>query len=367
MARKNRRRSWGSISSLTKTRHVVRWIENTPEGRRRKSKTIEGTFKQADRFLAEKRIETESPPTATVGEIWRDYEQPLLQERLESGKLSKATMRQYESSWKSFVSPKWGKTPVTEVRPLDIQRWLLTMSNASSKIARVVLKKTLDTAVMFEMIPANPADKKFRFTDPDRKESGVYTEEQLRTIADIVRGTVCEVPFLLSARAGLRVGEACCVAIDDVRFDHNVAVIKVRHQLTETGDVTTRLKTTTSTRTVGLPEPWCARLREIVGNLPPQAVWTNDNGAGEPSARYTVAKNWEALIKDSDLTYLPMQTLRPAFETIMHWRAGIPIEQVARIMGHKQASTTINHYDRPGGEELVSVTVDAAKRLSKIS
>ena len=47
MPRKRKRRSWGSITTVTKTKHVIRWMENTPEGRKRRSRTFCGTYKEA--------------------------------------------------------------------------------------------------------------------------------------------------------------------------------------------------------------------------------------------------------------------------------------------------------------------------------
>lgn len=367
MSRKSRRRSWGSITIVTKTKHVVRWIENTTDGRVRKSKTLECTYREADRFLAERRMEVEAPPAMTVKALWDDHERPVMADRLASGRMSNRTARQYDSCWAKHVAPRWGGTPCTEVRPLDIQKWLLEIPRTSAKTARIVLKKTLDHAVMFELIATNPADKKFRYADSERRDRSVYTQAQLEQLAEVVRGSACEVPFILCAFAGMRVGEACGVPIENVEFGDEAASIAITSQLADDGELRARLKTRASKRTVGLPKPWCDRLRDIVADLPDHALWANDNGAGEPVPRYVVARTWERLVKASAVPYLPMQSLRPSFETIMHWKGGVPIEQVARIMGHTQASTTVGHYDRPGGDELVSVAVEAASRLSEIS
>ena len=367
MPRKKRRRSWGSIQSISKTRHVVRWVENTTHGRQRKSKTLECTYREADRFLAEKRVAVEAPPSATVGDLWREYVHPDISDGIASGKMSKRTGKQYESCWKSHVSNRWAKTPCTEVRPLDVQKWILGMPRSSAKIGRVLLKKCLDYALLFEMVQSNAADKKFRYADSDRRERSVYSPEQLDQLWEVVRGSVCEAPFLLCAHAGLRVGEACGVPIENVEFGDDAAAIAITSQLADDGEVRARLKTAASRRTVGLPKPWCDRLREIVADLPEWAAWVNDNGAGEPVPRHQVSRTWDRLVKASSVPYLPMQSLRPSFETIMHWRGGVPIEQVARIMGHTQSSTTLGHYDRPGGDELVSVCVEAAAKASEIS
>lgn len=367
MTRKKRRRSWGSITSVTRNRHIVRWVENTPSGRIRRSKTIDGTYRQADRFLAEKRIEVEQPPVMTVGELWSEYERPLMSDRLNSGDMAPKTVRQYDTAWNKHVCPKWGKTPCTCVRPLDIQRWLLSMSSSTGKICRVVLKNTLEHAVMYELLDSNPASKKFRFSEREKKESRVYTQDQLDKLWGVVQGSVCEVPFLLCAHAGMRVGEACGMPIDRVRPVEGGIVLDVLSQLSEDGDPRAKLKTESSRRTVALSDPWADRVQTLIAELPKQAVYVNDNGFGEPVPRWSVLSKWQDLVRNSDVPYMPMQALRPSFETILHWQAGVPVEQVSRIMGHRQVSTTLAHYDRPCGDELVSVALNAAARLREIS
>lgn len=146
--------------------------------------------------------------------------------------------------------------------------------------------------------------------------------------------------------------------VADVEFRDHVAALHVRVQLTQKGVVTNRLKTRGSYRTVGLPEPWSNRLREIVDSLPEYTVYLNDNGLGEPVKRRTVAGWWKRRIEESDVPYQPMQVLRPTFQTNLHW-SGVPIEKTSRILGHASTATTIESYDRPNEDDLINVVVAA--------
>lgn len=48
MTARARRRSWGSVTEATRGKKcVIRWMENAPKGRMRRSKTILGTYREA--------------------------------------------------------------------------------------------------------------------------------------------------------------------------------------------------------------------------------------------------------------------------------------------------------------------------------
>lgn len=48
MPRKARRRAWGSVTEAARgKKYVLRWVENTPQGRRRRSRTVYGTYREA--------------------------------------------------------------------------------------------------------------------------------------------------------------------------------------------------------------------------------------------------------------------------------------------------------------------------------
>lgn len=366
MPRKSRRRSWGSITERVKGRkYVLRWVENTKDGRRRLTETVYGTYIEATRRLAEIRVKAEEPPVMTVRELWERYELPALKNGIESGSLSKSTLANYRSKWKNYIAPRWGNCACNRVKPLDVQEWLSGLSVSNGKICRAVLKVTLDFAVMYEIISSNPADKPFRYGRDTSKEKSVYTEDELAALWEIVRGSCCEVPFLLSAHAGLRVGEACGLPIANIEYVDGAAAVTVESQLRQDGEIGAALKTRGSTRVVGLPAPWGDRLREIIAGYPEQAMYANDLGIGEPIPRWQVSQAWQELVRGSAVRYLPMQALRPSFETYMHWRAKVPLEKMAKIMGHTKPTTTAEHYDRPTGRDLVEVAVEAARSISK--
>ena len=297
----------------------------------------------------------------SANQLWERFEQPRLAEEVSRGKASPRTLAAYERDWATSVGPRWAAVPCTDVRPYDIQEWLLGKTRSAGNISKSLLKTTLDNAVMLDVLPANPAARSYRLGRDTAREKFAFTEHQLSELWRAVEGSPAEVPFLLSAHAGLRVGEACGMRVADVEFRPDVAVLRVRVQLTPKGDVTERLKTKGSYRTVGLPQPWAGRLEEIAASLPAGAVYLNDTGLGTPVNRRTVQGWWKRLTAGTGVPYQPLQALRPSFQTNLHW-SGVPIEMTSKILGHSSTAMTIETYDRPGEDALVKVVVDAQKR-----
>ena len=367
MARKRGRKSrstWGSNEDAGAGRRRLRYWADLHDGRGyvRHSKTIVGTKTDGDVELARLRVQHSQDATVpTVGEMWERFERPYLVSGVESGEVARRTLINYESKWRNYVAPRFADTPCTDVRAMDVQDWLLGMSVASGKLCRAVLKVTLDHAVLYDVIKTNPADRKFRYGEDTSRDRNVYSPEELLKVWEVVRGSVCEAPFLVSAYGGTRVGEACGLRLDHLAFDGGVALVCVRDQLTQDGDVGARLKTgRKSERWTGIGGEQAARLMEIVESLPPGSVYLNDRGDGTPVPRWMVAKTWDRLLDESGVRHLPMKELRPSFETHMHWDKAVPMEKLAKVMGHTKPSTTFTYYDRPDDVQMSQLAREIA-------
>ncbi len=72
MTKKQRRRVWGSVTEMRRgKKYVLRWMQNTPQGRRRRSRTVYGTYREACNELARiqaTRCDERAMPT--VGQLY---------------------------------------------------------------------------------------------------------------------------------------------------------------------------------------------------------------------------------------------------------------------------------------------------------
>ena len=109
MTARARRRSWGSVTEVTRgKKYVIRWMENTPRGRMRRSKTIWGTYREACLELDKKHVEhAEDKPTPTVRRAYEMWVLPLLNKRLETGTLAPNSYKTIVTSWDKFVNQRW--------------------------------------------------------------------------------------------------------------------------------------------------------------------------------------------------------------------------------------------------------------------
>lgn len=72
MTRKQRRRAWGSITEAKRGKKcILRWQENTPCGRKRQTKTVYGTYREACTELDRIHVErTDDNPVLTIAQAY---------------------------------------------------------------------------------------------------------------------------------------------------------------------------------------------------------------------------------------------------------------------------------------------------------
>ena len=125
-------------------------MQNTPQGRRRKSKTIYGTYKEACRELALREMEHgEERRMPTWGEVYELWYRPWLNRRLESGRISEGTHAAYTRACETRISALMGSRPVDGISPLELQRWLLTITKSCAKVSMPVITKMSQMAASY--------------------------------------------------------------------------------------------------------------------------------------------------------------------------------------------------------------------------
>jgi len=363
MPRNKRRDAWASITEVRAGEiYRIRYWSSGPDGYKRRSRTIRGTRRDAERARAELMLEhSDDAPCPTVGEVWRSYAMPDMERRVSDGDLAPDTLVQYRRWWAKHVEPTWGATSCDMIKPLAIQQWLYTLTRSQAANATLVLSKALDYAVRYGWAPTNPMRE--RYVMPGRstiseRDKGTWTLAELRDVWKRVYGTWMEPAFLLSAFGSARVGESLGVLAGEVeRCDIDgtpVALVPIQRQVAHHGArIAERTKTTESARWIVLVGSAATRLCDIAESMPPDCPLTND-GAGNvvPQGRYT--DNWRRM----DMEH-PYRNLRNSWQTWMRWELGLETRYIEVLMGHKLKGTTGQHYDRPQAEQLAGVVAAA--------
>ena len=299
------------------------------------------------------------------------------------------------SMLRTHVLPKWGDWPLGKVDFMSVQEWVTGLGRdlAPATVAKCyqLLSMILKTAVQARLIATNPAEgvKLPRDRSRDVRPVTISREDFFGRLLPAVpprhRGIVSA-----AAGAGLRWGECAGLTWSSVDLDR--ASLRVVQVAEEThGGIVLRPypKSRAGVRTVPLPSFLLAALRELhtaaddpdpralvfrdrigrplrrsnfrrrvwlpslvragllgqVVNPGPhryRATWPDREGI-EWSAEFTTEREAVACVAAKASGGMRFHDLRHAYAT---WLVtdGVPINLVQRVMGHEQASTTLNRY-----------------------
>ncbi|MDO4590998.1 MAG: hypothetical protein Q4B35_06360 [Slackia sp.] len=357
MTKRARRRTWGSITTVERGKHILRWVENTPEGRKRKSRTFYGTYKEADAELARIRVRVgDDAPVPTIGQAYTMWWLPWIERRVDDGHTARSTADGYIRSWHKICSAKWGHVPVDSIKPADVQRWLDGLTNGDARTAMPLMRKIMDFAVKFDVAESN----KFRvdYEMPSRKvrtrDKDVYDLARADAMFAAMRGARMEAAFILACFGSCRTGESLAAAVSDLEIveSHgvNMALVSISKAMGETGtEPVLRLKNEQSVRTVVVPGVYGERLAEIAAER--KAVgseWLADRGDGLPMNKSILTYEWRRVAVDR----IPFANLRNSWRTFAQAEWGMDYDLLEVLMGHTLPGVTGRYYIRMNPRQL---------------
>ena len=288
--------------------------------------------------------------------------QLLLTEWLEKYKKEEVKTRTY-SRYQGLISmhilPALGDKNISELGRRDIQDFLVQqkkegnmrngekLSATSTNMMLSVLNLAFEYACDMEYIEENPCVR-VRRTKAETKKIEAFTVEEQRAIEmEISRSNDRRLHgILLCLYSGLRIGELLGLTWNDVELDRGVIRITktVYREKDESG--TWQLcvdtpKTKASDRVIPLPEYITDMLRQDHKNA--KTPYVVENKKGERMSIRSYQYMFEKLAERADVRKLNFHALRHTFAT-RAIECGMDIKTVADIMGHQNASITLNRY-----------------------
>ena len=351
MPRRAMRSDWGSVTEIDRgKRYRLRYWAETEDGYRRVSETVRGTRRDAYDRLAALRLDP----------WWL----PTYQRKVADGNGSAATLRNYESVWATWCRQRWADVPCDQVRPLDVQRWVLSMPYNQARLSLTLLSLVADYAVRYGAVASNPFREKYVMPSKSTTrahDKAIWTADEVSAIADAVRGMWLEPALLAQAYGGMRVGEALGIQPADVSGaeSHGVcaAMVDVRRQVSQTGGVSDRLKTRDSRRTVPVVGPRGRRLLELAEAC--DGPWLTGDGMGGTVSQRVYSKALRATIKAAGVPLHPITSLRNSWQTWARWQLRLPPHIIEPIMGHAVPGVTGTYYDRPTPQMMLDAVASA--------
>lgn len=341
------RRDFGTIVAKDQGKWLVRWSE----GGRRKSKTVTGSKRDAQRFLAGiQAAATGDVSHMTLGTFWEHRYRPHVD------RLAETTVLGYEHVWAASVRPRFGDVAMADVSRADVQDWLDGMSHGKASHALALMRAMYGYAEDLGLVDVNVMRKKYRLPRKDARMRAVndmtHDRATLEAILTACEGQSWEAGYILSAFGGLRREEALGCRWESIEWADGFALVHVHEVCVSVNGrpVVKETKTAHSVRTVPIPAPYSTRLAAIRAQYPDD-VWVSDDGFGSPLNPDTVAERWKRWHTLQPFPFVPWKNLRKSYGSVLHGE-GIDLATIAKLLGHSGTQTTYSWYDRPSLEHL---------------
>ena len=282
--------------------------------------------------------------------------------------LKENSMRAYGSAINRIHTDPFGSRMIRSVRLSDGKGWFVSLHDKGLKqntigILQSVLRPAFEMAVDDDMIRKNPF--KFKLSDVVPRDAYVRTalsreqqEQYLQFFMEYGGGSYYD-DLVILLGTGLRVSELYGLTKSDLDFDRRC--IHVRRQLSRTANqpyFISSPKTKSGIRTIPMTDTVYMALKRVLKNrASPKVEMLVDGCTGfiflDKAGKPKVAMHLENFMRglqrkhpwalDGDFPKVTPHVLRHTFCTNMQ-QAGIDIKSLQYLMGHSNASVTLDVY-----------------------
>jgi len=307
----------------------------------------------------------------TVGQAIEDWLREGLQGRAEK------TVTLNRGALKPFVD-RIGKKAVRELTAQDVRQVLTDIAATRSSRTVVVAHNAIERAIRHEEandhVRRNVASLVRPLSGQLGRPSKSLTLDQVMTLMAAAEGSPLGAYVVLSLLTGIRAEEAKALTWEHVDLDGDPAAVPpvpphvaVWRSVRAHGDT----KTEKSKRTLRLPERAVAALRKHMVQQAGQRLLAGDlwqdrdlvfsSSVGTPLDAANVRRAFKKITNSAGLgsNWKPLE-LRTSFVSLMS-DSGVPVEEIARLVGHTSSRTTEVVYHR----ELRPVITTGAEVMDK--
>ena len=276
-----------------------------------------------------------------------------------------STLNVYRVAIRRHVAPALGRIELGRLAPSDVERMTGAMIDAglapsTAALARTVFVICLGDAERDGIVARNAArlSRPPRTVEPTRR---ALSAVEVRTFLDAIATDPLAPLVMLAIATGLRRGELLALRWSDV--DEKAGTLSVARALARSargGYAVSDPKSRKGRRTIALPALAVAglarqRARQKVDRLAVGSAWSNPDGLifTDPLGRLlhpeSVTSAGRALVGRTDVGPLRLHDLRHTAATLS-LAAGVPVQDVADMLGHSSASITLDVYSHAVAE-----------------
>jgi integrase len=284
-----------------------------------------------------------------------------------------STLKTYSTRVHCYLIPHLGRIQLSRLTTQHVQDMVGKMQAKSQpkplsprtiRYTVEVLSYALNYAVRAELIPRN-VSKKVTLPRVQKPDRNVLSFEQARHFLSVVDADPTAYDraalYHLAITLGMRQGELLGLEWSDIDFSQRTLTIK------------DDLKTDAAHRTLPLSENLIRVLRQRQHYQMEQQlaatrwhrsdlIFTSQNG--KAIYHNTLLNQFRRLLKKAELPVMTFHELRHTAATLMA-RAGIPVGEVQRILGHKNIQTTLETYTHYAAQDLARAVDSVTNQIHR--
>jgi len=162
---------------------------------------------------------------ATLVEHYREHELPDIfyktpptDDEPEEDRKAFSTQETYEGYLKKWILPRWGQYRLIDVKAIQVEQWLKTLSLARGSKAKIrnIMSALYSHAIRWEWTDRNPITH-VRQSAKRSKIPTILSISEIQVLLSKIKD-LCRLAWFLDATSGLRVGELLALKWEDINF-----------------------------------------------------------------------------------------------------------------------------------------------------
>lgn len=259
-------------------------------------------------------------------------------------KVKESTLQKTTKTFQNHILPVFKDTVITEISPLDCQKFINSLENMTSgRVIYNYAKTCMNYAYTIDLIPSNPFDKVIY---PKFKETKVHTDflekDQVKQLLDVIDDLQWLIMFRLLIYLGLRKGELLALHWNNIDFYNKT--VSIEHTLSY-GElyrlIRTPAKNKSSIASLSLDTESLRLLRQYKKTSTSIIVFPNKKGGYITPAR--VGEHLDKYLNKAGLPHIRVHDLRHTTASLL-FESGASMKEVQGILRHGDIKTTMNIY-----------------------